>query len=255
MLSSMPPIVGERPARRSRGQPRFPPAETPRSSVTAPRPKGRGFLLQAAAGTEPVLRKPRVSPLFPEEPLQRPVQMLHRLLQRLAVGVPQPSTSPRPPSARPASFPLSAGSPARRAPSTRRRAIPAHCCTPSGRHPTGGQRLLLLGREIQTDPDCLLASPDGIPVPPVEHHAEYQYGVDVKTEYDPDKNSLNRQKHGLDLADGAAIFEDPDPLILRVFREEHGEVRFKIIGGLRGVLHTAVYVHRGDAVTRCVSYR
>ena len=84
--------------------------------------------------------------------------------------------------------------------------------------------------------------------------AEYPYSHNMKIDYDPNEDLLNRRKHGPSLADGAALFEDPDPLIIRSYRERDGEVHFKILGHLRGALHTAVYVHRGDVV-RFISVR
>ncbi len=73
-------------------------------------------------------------------------------------------------------------------------------------------------------------------------------------EFDPAKDAINRAKHGLALADGAAIFDDPDHLIVETTRVEDGERRFKVIGMMKGKLHSAVFVWRGRRI-RFISVR
>lgn len=63
--------------------------------------------------------------------------------------------------------------------------------------------------------------------------------------YDPGKDVINRAKHGLSLAFGDRIFEDPAHLIVPSIRPRDGEERFKVIGIAAGKLHTAVFVWGG----------
>jgi len=73
-------------------------------------------------------------------------------------------------------------------------------------------------------------------------------------EFDPAKDAINRAKHGVSLASGAVLFDDPDHVILPSLREIDGEERFKVIGMMKGRLHSAVYVWRGAAI-RFISVR
>ncbi len=70
----------------------------------------------------------------------------------------------------------------------------------------------------------------------------------MKIEFGSAKDETNRQKHGLSLAFGARIFDDPDLLILPTIRDEDDEERYKAVGSVEGKLYTAVHVWRDDAV-------
>ena len=70
----------------------------------------------------------------------------------------------------------------------------------------------------------------------------------MKIEFDSTKDEINRQKHGLSLAFGTLIFDDPDLLILPTIRDEDGEERYKAVGLIENKLYTAVHVWRDDAV-------
>jgi len=72
----------------------------------------------------------------------------------------------------------------------------------------------------------------------------------MKIEFD----AANREKHGLSLAFGVMIFDDPDALILPTIRKEDEEERHKAIGMVEGRLYTAVHVWRGETV-RFISVR
>ncbi len=67
-------------------------------------------------------------------------------------------------------------------------------------------------------------------------------------EFDRAKDEANRRKHGLSLAFGARIFDDPDLLIVPTIRDRDGEERYKAIGMVAGKLYTAVHVWRGEVV-------
>jgi uncharacterized DUF497 family protein len=64
--------------------------------------------------------------------------------------------------------------------------------------------------------------------------------------FDPTKDAINRQKHGLSLAFGDRIFEDDNHLIIPSIREIDGEERFKVVGLVGAKLFTGVFVWRGD---------
>lgn len=76
----------------------------------------------------------------------------------------------------------------------------------------------------------------------------------MEFEFDPAKDEANRFKHGVRLALGQRIFDDPFLAILPSFRQVDGEDRFKAVGQIEGRLHTAVYVWRGERI-RLISVR
>ena len=76
----------------------------------------------------------------------------------------------------------------------------------------------------------------------------------MKVEFDPAKDRANRDKHGLSLSEGEAVFADPDHFVSPSVRIDDREERSKVIGMVRGRLHTAVFTRRGDAI-RFISVR
>lgn len=76
----------------------------------------------------------------------------------------------------------------------------------------------------------------------------------MEFECDPAKDETNRFKHGLRLAFGKRVFEDPYRRILPSFREADREDRYKTVGLVEGKLYTVVYVEREPA-TRLISVR
>ncbi|WP_427025867.1 BrnT family toxin [Aureimonas ureilytica] len=76
----------------------------------------------------------------------------------------------------------------------------------------------------------------------------------MEDRFDPAKDTTNRQKHGLPLAFGDRIFDDPDHLVIPSIREIDGEERFKVVGIVEAKLFTAVFVWRGD-LPRFISVR
>lgn len=75
----------------------------------------------------------------------------------------------------------------------------------------------------------------------------------MKIEFDPDKDVINRRKHGLSLADAehmdfdTAVYAPDD-------RYGYGEDRTRTLGLLDGRLHMLVFTMRGDAL-RAISLR
>lgn len=72
--------------------------------------------------------------------------------------------------------------------------------------------------------------------------------------FDPDKDRVNRERHGLPLDFGARVFEDANHLVLPTIREGDEEERYKAIGLVAGKLYTAVHVWRGETI-RFISVR
>lgn len=76
----------------------------------------------------------------------------------------------------------------------------------------------------------------------------------MKIEFDTAKDAANREKHGLSLAFGARVFDDPEVLIIPTIRIGDEEERHKAVGVVDGKLYTAVHVWR-DEVVRVISVR
>lgn len=62
--------------------------------------------------------------------------------------------------------------------------------------------------------------------------------------FDPVKDAVNREKHGLPLVFGHRIFMDDNHLVIPSIREIDGEERFKVVGMVEGKRFTAVFVWR-----------
>jgi uncharacterized protein len=73
-------------------------------------------------------------------------------------------------------------------------------------------------------------------------------------EFDAEKDEVNRFKHGLPMAFGRQVFDDPLHQLLPSFRPIDGEDRYKVIGMVDGKLYTAVNVMRDERV-RMISVR
>lgn len=76
----------------------------------------------------------------------------------------------------------------------------------------------------------------------------------MEPRFDPRKDAINRERHGLSLAFGDRIFEDPNHLILPSIRPEDGEDRFKVVGLVGDRLFTGVFTWRDD-LPRFISVR
>ncbi len=59
-------------------------------------------------------------------------------------------------------------------------------------------------------------------------------------EFDADKDEINRFKHGLPLAFGKRVFDDPNAIILPSIRPVDGEDRYKAVGVVESKLYTTV---------------
>lgn len=73
-------------------------------------------------------------------------------------------------------------------------------------------------------------------------------------DFDPAKDEANRASHGVSLAFGMRVFEDPRLAMRPTLRLGDEEERFKAIGMVEGKLWTAVHVWRGGTA-RMISVR
>jgi uncharacterized DUF497 family protein len=73
-------------------------------------------------------------------------------------------------------------------------------------------------------------------------------------EFDTAKDEANIAHHGVSLAFGVRLFDDPELVVINAFRPIDGEARSKAIGMVDGRLWIAVHVHRGPRV-RFISVR
>jgi uncharacterized DUF497 family protein len=62
---------------------------------------------------------------------------------------------------------------------------------------------------------------------------EYSMGVGMNYDWDPAKEAINQQKHGISLIDATAVFDDPHHIFEDSTRPEHGERRGKASGAAR----------------------
>lgn len=76
----------------------------------------------------------------------------------------------------------------------------------------------------------------------------------METRFDPAKDAINRQRHGLSLAFGEEIAGDPAHLVIPSIRPVDGEERFKVVGQVGGKVYTGVFTWRG-AIRRFISVR
>ncbi|HUD28496.1 MAG TPA: BrnT family toxin [Novosphingobium sp.] len=76
----------------------------------------------------------------------------------------------------------------------------------------------------------------------------------MEFEFDPAKDEANRLKHGLPLAFGMRVFDDPFHAVLPSHRPVDGEDRYKAVGVVGGKLFTLVHVWREDRI-RLISVR
>ncbi|SFF87239.1 hypothetical protein SAMN05518801_102351 [Novosphingobium sp. CF614] len=76
----------------------------------------------------------------------------------------------------------------------------------------------------------------------------------MEFECDPAKDEANRFKHGLRLAFGMRVFDDPFHVLAPTIRIDDEEERWKAVGRVDGKLYTAVHVWRGERI-RLISVR
>ncbi|HYZ62157.1 MAG TPA: BrnT family toxin [Acetobacteraceae bacterium] len=75
----------------------------------------------------------------------------------------------------------------------------------------------------------------------------------MELEFDPDKDAINRRKHGLSLADAARIDLDA-AFVVPDARFAYGEDRFRAYGWIEGRFYMLAFTMRGE-VLRAISLR
>jgi len=78
------------------------------------------------------------------------------------------------------------------------------------------------------------------------------YNVNLKFEWDPQKNRTNRLKHKIDFESARSLWEDPERIEIRA--PHPIENRYILIGKIEKQLWSAIYTLRGEAV-RIISVR
>ena len=71
-------------------------------------------------------------------------------------------------------------------------------------------------------------------------------------EFDPEKNRINKQKHGIDFIETQMLWEDPDRI--EVPAKTTDEQRYVIIGKIVGKHWSAVFTYRNERI-RIISAR
>lgn len=71
-------------------------------------------------------------------------------------------------------------------------------------------------------------------------------------EYDPDKSTSNKLKHGIDFEEAKALFDDPR--LLEFDAQSQSEARYIAVGRL-GTKHWAAIFTRRDGAIRLISVR
>ncbi|WP_165170323.1 BrnT family toxin [Adlercreutzia sp. ZJ242] len=70
--------------------------------------------------------------------------------------------------------------------------------------------------------------------------------------FDPKKNAVNIEKHGMSFPEAQALWEDENAI--RLPAKDRGEPRYLVVGMVNGKHWTAIATDRGDAV-RIISVR
>ena len=70
--------------------------------------------------------------------------------------------------------------------------------------------------------------------------------MDENFEFDPKKNRLNRERHGVDLAWAQGLWEETHVIILA--KEVFGESRSLILAKIEDRCYVAVFTMRGDSI-------
>jgi len=74
----------------------------------------------------------------------------------------------------------------------------------------------------------------------------------MEFEFDANKSSSNKMKHGIDFSEARRLWDDPDLVEIPVKTSD--EPRFLVIGRISGRFWSAVIAYRGDKI-RIISMR
>jgi uncharacterized DUF497 family protein len=73
-------------------------------------------------------------------------------------------------------------------------------------------------------------------------------------EWDSNKNTSNKEKHGIDFNDAKEVFKDENKTLSEDNRNDYGEKRWKIIGEIYGSIISVIYTQRNESI-RIISAR
>lgn len=73
-------------------------------------------------------------------------------------------------------------------------------------------------------------------------------------EFDPEKNELNRRRHGLGLDELLCFDLEPEPVTIVDSRREYGETRLRTFGRVDGKAYMIAFTVR-DGRARLISFR
>jgi len=71
-------------------------------------------------------------------------------------------------------------------------------------------------------------------------------------EFDPHKNAINKEKHGIDFAGAQKLWEDRDRLLVPA--RTQNEARFMLIGKIGQKHWSVIFTYRGETI-RIISVR
>lgn len=74
----------------------------------------------------------------------------------------------------------------------------------------------------------------------------------MEFEFDPRKSAANKREHGIDFAEGQALWDDPERI--EIPAKTLGEQRYMLIGKIQSKHWSAVFAVRGEK-TRIISVR
>ncbi len=74
----------------------------------------------------------------------------------------------------------------------------------------------------------------------------------IKFEFDADKSSANRDKHGIDFVQAQDVWKDAD--YIEIPLKTADEARFMVIGMIEGKVWSGIITYRGESV-RIISVR
>jgi uncharacterized protein len=74
----------------------------------------------------------------------------------------------------------------------------------------------------------------------------------MQFEFDPEKNEINKEKHGIDFYEAQALWDDPD--LIEIPAKTTDEPRSLITGKIAGKYWSGVITYRGDII-RIISVR
>lgn len=80
------------------------------------------------------------------------------------------------------------------------------------------------------------------------------YKLSMRSEFDPDKDAVNQEKHGVSLAFGIDVLSDANRLDVIDVRFDYAEERFISYGRVDGRIWVCVFTLRGD-IHRVISVR